>query len=140
MALSNSGEMRWATWRARVRAYRPPGPAWGERSHHLWNQASEPPTAKPTGLDGRAPGGGRMARWRAVSSSSIGSSAERPLAVARGGRLRHNRGPQWWLGRGQARRCQHEAPRPVGGSERAKLYDVLSEKAPRCTVGSQLPK
>jgi hypothetical protein len=30
----------------------------------------------------------------------------------------------------------HESPRSGVGSERTKLYEVLSEKAPRCAVGS----
>jgi hypothetical protein len=66
------------------------------------------------------------------------SSAERPLPVARGGRFRHNRGAGQGQNGGKGCRCQQGPPRPSVGSGRTKLYDVLSVKSPRCTVGSHI--
>src|SRR5438045_168888 len=79
-----------------------------------------------------------MARCRAVSSSFMVSSAVRPLPVARGGRSSHEREPGGGHGYRREHRLRHQSRRCVVAPEREKLYDALSEKAPRCVVGSQL--
>src|SRR4051794_33399652 len=79
-----------------------------------------------------------MARCRAVSSSFMVSSAVRPLPVARGGRSSHEREPGGGHGYRREHRLRHQSRRCVVAPEREKLYDALSEKAPRCVVGSHL--
>src|SRR3954468_16708074 len=79
-----------------------------------------------------------MARCRAVSSSFMVSSAVRPLPVARGGRSSHEREPGGGHGYRREHRLRHQSRRCVVAPEREKLYDALSEKAPRCVVGSQI--
>src|SRR5271157_2910795 len=66
------------------------------------------------------------------------SSAERPLAVARGGRFTHNRWPGGGHKSGKVRWFSHQPPRCVVAPESGKLYDALSQKAPRCVVTSQV--
>src|SRR5262249_41701410 len=68
----------------------------------------------------------------------MGTSVERPPAVAHGGNLRHRQLPARCRRRTEGAGDRQQTQRCAVGSLRKHLNDVVSEKHQRCTVGSQL--